>query len=66
MEQTAGTQATAPLYIMHPFRGGEGLANLFSTHPPIEARIQRLNKLAEEMGQFPSAGDAWNERRWGI
>ena len=66
MEQTAGTQATAPLYIMHPFRGGQGLANLFSTHPPIEARIERLRAMASEMGQFPSAGDAWTERRYGI
>ena len=33
--------ATAALYIVHPFRGA-GMANLFSTHPPLEERIRRL------------------------
>jgi heat shock protein HtpX len=33
--------ATAALYIVHPFRGA-GMANLFSTHPPLEERINRL------------------------
>ncbi|HXH20824.1 MAG TPA: zinc metalloprotease HtpX [Dehalococcoidia bacterium] len=46
MEQTPGTEATAPLYIVHPFRMGEGLSNLFSTHPPVEERIKRLRRLA--------------------
>ena len=63
MEQTAGTQATASLYIVHPFRAGEGLSNLFSTHPPIEKRIAKLRAMAQEMGQFPAAGDAWTGLR---
>jgi heat shock protein HtpX len=33
--------ATAALYIVHPFRGAS-TANLFSTHPPLEERINRL------------------------
>lgn len=46
MPQTPGTQATSSLYIVHPFRAGEGLSNLFSTHPPLEERIKRLRKMA--------------------
>ncbi|WP_456387175.1 zinc metalloprotease HtpX [Desulfolithobacter sp.] len=33
--------ATAQMYIVNPLTGGS-LANLFSTHPPIEERIRRL------------------------
>jgi heat shock protein HtpX len=46
MPQTAGTEATAPLYIVHPFRAGDGLSNLFSTHPPIQERVKRLRRMA--------------------
>jgi heat shock protein HtpX len=46
LPQSPGAEATAPLYIMHPFRMGEGLSNLFSTHPPIEERIKRLRRMA--------------------
>jgi heat shock protein HtpX len=38
-------QATAHMFIVKPFAGG-GLANLFSTHPPIEERIERLQHMA--------------------
>src|SRR5262249_14933238 len=34
--------ATAHMFIVNPLRGG-GLVNLFSTHPPIEERISRLD-----------------------
>ncbi len=40
-----GEQATAPMFIVSPFFGG-GLSSLFSTHPPIENRIERLEKMA--------------------
>ena len=33
--------ATASLYIVNPLTGG-GMSALFSTHPPIAARIERL------------------------
>ncbi|HLF78723.1 MAG TPA: zinc metalloprotease HtpX [Dehalococcoidia bacterium] len=46
MRETAGTEATSSLYIVHPFRGGAGLGNLFSTHPPVEERIKRLRRMA--------------------
>jgi heat shock protein HtpX len=37
-------QATEPLYIVRPFKGG-GIAGLFSTHPPIEERVRRLRQM---------------------
>jgi heat shock protein HtpX len=38
--------ATAHMFIIKPF-GGAGLAGLFSTHPPTEARIQALLNRAK-------------------
>jgi heat shock protein HtpX len=36
--------ATAHMFIVNPLRGG-GLVNLFSTHPPMEDRIARLEQM---------------------
>jgi heat shock protein HtpX len=40
--------AAAPLFIVNPLRGSlaRGAASLFSTHPPTEERIRRLEQLA--------------------
>jgi heat shock protein HtpX len=37
----AASPATAHMFIIHPFSGG-AIMNLFSTHPPVEKRIERL------------------------
>jgi heat shock protein HtpX len=39
--------ATAHMFIVNPLTGG-GLMSLFSTHPPVEERIARLEALATE------------------
>jgi heat shock protein HtpX len=38
------TPATAHMFTVSPLRGG-GIVNLFSTHPPLEQRIARLEKM---------------------
>jgi heat shock protein HtpX len=43
----AGTPATAHLFIVNPFAGG-GLLKLFSTHPPTDERVARLQTLARQ------------------
>ena len=40
--------STASLFIVHPFNS-DGMIALFSTHPPMRARIARLHKLHEKM-----------------
>lgn len=40
-----GSPATAHLFIINPFSGA-ALAKLFSTHPPTEERIARLQQMA--------------------
>jgi heat shock protein HtpX len=44
---TAGSPATAHLFIINPFSGG-GLVRLFSTHPPTEERVARLQAMARQ------------------
>ncbi|GAB4337451.1 MAG: zinc metalloprotease HtpX [Dehalococcoidia bacterium] len=45
MEETPQQEAVSALYIVHPFAGG-GMSKLFSTHPPIADRVERLRKMA--------------------
>jgi heat shock protein HtpX len=58
----AGTQAaplpqqpalvsTSHLMIVNPFRG-QGMASLFSTHPPLNQRVARLEQLAKSDPRF--------------
>ncbi len=44
--------AEAHLFIMNPLtaRRGSGFGNLFSTHPPTERRIERLDAIARQLG----------------
>ncbi|MFN4133020.1 MAG: M48 family metalloprotease [Candidatus Hadarchaeales archaeon] len=43
---TLGNPSTSHLFIVNPFRGMK-LLSLFSTHPPAEERIRRLEALAK-------------------
>lgn len=46
------TNATSHMYIINPLAGaGQKLANLFSTHPPTQERIQLLRQQAAAMGK---------------
>ena len=37
--------ATAHMFIVNPLSGGSSIAKLFSTHPPVEERIARLEAM---------------------
>jgi heat shock protein HtpX len=46
----AANPATAHLFIVNPLHG-VSLQNLFSTHPPLEQRVARLEQIASQLGQ---------------
>ncbi len=48
-EQAEANPASAPLYIINPL-SGQGMDNLFSTHPNTANRVAALKELASEMG----------------
>jgi heat shock protein HtpX len=56
-EQAEANPASAPLYIINPL-SGEGMDNLFSTHPNTANRVAALQEQAREMGntQLPRGG----------
>ena len=38
--------STAHLFISNPFKGGAGVASMFSTHPSTAERVERLERMA--------------------
>ena len=45
MQETPAQEAVSALYIVKPFSMTGGMSRLFSTHPPLEDRIERLRKM---------------------
>ena len=46
LPQTPELATTSQLMIANPFGGAGGLGKMFSTHPPMEERIRRLEEMA--------------------
>jgi heat shock protein HtpX len=73
-EQAEAAPGTAHLFIINPLTG-QGMDNLFSTHPNTDNRVAELEKLAAELGAqpapspVPSATGPWGARQprgpWG-
>lgn len=51
MPPTPKNESVAALMIANPFKGRKGLSNMFSTHPPMEDRIERLRAQGQELGR---------------
>jgi len=49
MRPTKVSESTAHMYTVSPLRS-DFMGNLFSTHPPVDERIARLERMAERMG----------------
>jgi len=47
----APSPATASLWIVNPFRGGS-LVEMFSTHPSLSHRVEKLRKIGREMNLY--------------
>ena len=60
-EEAEAAPATAHMFIINPL-SGQGMDNLFSTHPNTENRIAALDEMAREMGQTigPQSGGDGN------
>lgn len=43
-----GSSATSHLWIVNPFKG-DSFATLFSTHPSVESRVQKLKEIAKKI-----------------
>ncbi|MFD0704480.1 zinc metalloprotease HtpX [Alloscardovia venturai] len=56
LRKTNATQNISAVMISSPFRM-EDVNKLFSTHPPTQQRIQRLQELAQQLGQSAQVSD---------
>jgi len=63
-EPAEAAPATAHLFIINPL-SGEGMDNLFSTHPNTENRIAALEQLAAEMGTAGAPSQNEPSGPWG-
>jgi heat shock protein HtpX len=46
-----GNPASSSLWIVNPI-SGSGFVRIFMTHPPVKDRVDRLRKMADQMGQY--------------